>query len=537
MRKRNNVTRAASLAPVATGLARSSSRCRAPETLVTLFRFLLYLLPLVLCFSYFPLISFGSNETMNFELSLPLIWLVLFDILSFVIICKKYRKQLFSKVFGSILWWLFPIFVTISVCWSLNPLRGFLTVGVMWLLFFAVISFYELRENLGASFWKVFWRWFFGSFLFVCAWCVIQCILDINGVPQANSLLCDGCVYRMFGFPHPNGFSIEPQFMGNLLIAPILVIAADFCQSSGRVARSYRHRARALVLALPRFGFPRTWQKLSPLLLAVFSVTLFLTFSRGAIYATIVGLIFLFSFAVARAKKPDVKKVFLNTLKTLGVFVLSFAFALNLQGMFAAVSPTSDTYADGVAKVLNHLSLGVINVKGEKSGKTEGNSEPVENSLEVVENSEVVESNSEVKTEAIFDGYVAESTDTRVRLTSAAFEIWRKDFKTAAIGVGIGGAGQALYNNGLSPAPKEIVQNEYASLFLETGVVGVSLFVLIVVLAVKMAFKNRLMAGVVLGLMVAYGVTLFFFSGLSNALQIVLLPGLLLMCGWEKNDV
>ena len=292
MRRQNNVTRAASGRPIAMGGWRLSSCCHTPESLVTLFRFLLYILPLALCFSYFPVISLGENETMNFELSLPLIWLVLFDILSLVMICKKYRKQLFSKVFGSILWWLFPLFATLSICWSLNPLRGFLTVGVVWLLFFAVISFWELRENLDTGFWKVFFRWFFGSALLVCIWCVIQCILDVSGVFQEASLLCDGCVYQMFGFPHPNGFAIEPQFMGNLLIAPIMVVAADFCQFSGCVARSHRHGARALILVLPHSGIPRTWQKLSPLLFFVFSVTLFLTFSRGAIYATVVGLIF-----------------------------------------------------------------------------------------------------------------------------------------------------------------------------------------------------------------------------------------------------
>ena len=471
-----------------------------------LYRCLLYVLPLVLFFSYFPVISLGGNETMNFELSLPLIWLLLFFVLSLVMVIKKYRKQLFTKVFGNILWWLFPLFATLSVCWSLNPLRGFLTVGVMWLLFFAVISFWELKENLDDDFWKVFFRWFFGSALFVCAWCVVQCILDVNGVDQNASLLCDGCVSQMFGFPHPNGFAIEPQFMGNLLVAPILVAA---CPSD------------TLRAALAKSLWPEKHiaTKIGTLLFFIFSATLFLTFSRGAIYATIVGLIFLFSFAIARVKKSEVKKVFFNTLKTLGVFVISFLFTLNLQGIFAASSPTSDTYADGVAKVLNHLSLGLVDVRG--SGEKVPDDQPVENS-------------EPVEQEAVFDGYVAESTDTRVRLFKAAFEIWKKDFKTAAVGVGVGGAGQALYDNGLSPAPKEIVQNEYASLLLETGVVGVSLFVVMIVLAVKVALKNRKYAGLILSLMVAYAVTLLFFSGLPNALNIVLLTALLMMMGWEK---
>ena len=516
MRKRNRDTRESGARqredkrrpPVATG--------RPDAARVSLFRFLLYILPLALVFSYFPVISLGSNETMNFELSLTLIWLVLFDLLAFVMIVRKYRAQIFSKVFGSILWWLFPLFVTFSVLWSLNVTRGLLTVGLMWAIFFAVIAFWELRENLDAKFWKVFWRWFFGSALFVCGWCLVQCVLDVSGCSQDVSLLCDGCVYQMFGFPHPNGFAIEPQFMGNLLIAPVLV-AAGFCRFSGRVAAAHRHGGGALVLALPRSGFPQTWQKLSPLLFFVFSATLFLTFSRGAIYACVVGLLFMFGFYIAKAKKKERKEVLKSALKTLAIFMFSFVFTLNLQGIFSAVAPTSDTYGDGVAKVINHLSLGVIDVRSQDN-----------NWNEMVPDGEV----SNAAAQPVFDGYVAESTDTRVRLSTAAFEIWKMDAKTMLVGVGIGGAGQALYNYGYSPAPKEIVQNEYASLFLEVGLVGVLLFALIIALAVWTILKRSKVSGTVLALVVAYAVTLLFFSGFPNAIQILLLPPLLALLTW-----
>ena len=130
--------------------------------------------------------------------------------------------------------------------------------------------------------------------------------------------------------------------------------------------------------------------------------------------------------------------------------------------------------------------------------------------------------------ESVFDGYVAESTDTRLKLSGAAVKIWSQDFKTAVFGVGLGGAGQALYNNDLSPAPKEIVQNEYASLLLETGIIGVSLLILTLVLIIRVAIKSSA-SGLVLTILVAYGVTLCFFSGLPNALQIYLLPMMIYM--------
>ena len=87
-------------------------------------------------------------------------------------------------------------------------------------------------------------------------------------------------------------------------------------------------------------------------------------------------------------------------------------------------------------------------------------------------------------------------------------------------GVGLGGAGRALQDSGLSSSSKEIIQNQYVSLLLETGLVGMILLIITVILIVrKVLNKVALMA-----LIVAYGVSLLFFAGLANALQIYLLP-------------
>ena len=90
-------------------------------------------------------------------------------------------------------------------------------------------------------------------------------------------------------------------------------------------------------------------------------------------------------------------------------------------------------------------------------------------------------------------------------------------------GVGLGGAGQALYNNGLSPAPKEIVQNQYVSLLLETGIVGISLLILTIVLVMREILKTKKKI-MITSLLVAYAVSVCFFSGLPNALHIYILP-------------
>ena len=529
-------------------------------------RFLVYVLPLTLMFSYYPIITLGENASMNLELSVPLVWLVVFDSLAVYLMAK--RKVLLSAfaVRGRWLWLLFPLFLTLSVIWSLNVLRGILVVGILWLIYLAVYGFFNLRDLFFAEdFRKKFWRMFFGATILVCLWCVLQCILDLMGVSREGSLMCAGCVYQMFGFPHPNGFAIEPQFMGNLLLAPAIVAMwAVVKNTSG----SDSLRLKLL------------------LLLFVITATLFLTFSRGAIYAFLVAMVFLLMWAGMQ------RKSWRGVGKVVATVVVAFLFTLNAQGIMAAISPTNDTYQSGVAKVLNHLSLGKIDVREKKVEKGENGQVDEaetngggESEIEAEKNDEtkkVEESETEAneyktleaevderawlikkqeENSSVFDGYVEGSTDTRIRLSNAAGEVWAKNSATVWFGVGIGGAGEALYQNGLSPAPKEIIQNEYMSLLLETGLVGIALFVLTLGLIlravvkgvkaqsakeikttkVKIATTKTTMlksetAPIVLAMMVAYGITLLFFSGLPNALHIYLLTGLVFVMGLKTKQ-
>ncbi len=507
-------------------------------------RFLVYVLPLALMFSYYPIITLGKNETMNLELSVPLVWLVVFDILA---VCLMIKRRVLFAVFnerGRWLWLLFPAFLTISVIWSLNILRGILVVGILWLIYVAVYGFFNLRDLFFAEdFWKKFWRAFFGATILVCLWCVLQCVLDLMGVSREGSLMCAGCVYQMFGFPHPNGFAIEPQFMGNLLLAPAIVVSA---------------RAVTVVKNTSGSDF-LSFKFLS--LLFIITATLFLTFSRGAIYAFVVAMVFLLMWMGVQ------RKSWRGVGKVVATVVMAFLFTLNVQGIMAAVSPTNDTYYSGVAKVLNHLSLGIIDVREKKVEKDEnGQVDEVETNgddkseTEIEKNDETekaeedrTETNEYKKLEAevderawlikkqeenssVFDGYVEGSTDTRIRLSNAAGEVWVKNPTTVWFGVGIGGAGEALYQNGLSPAPKEIIQNEYMSLLLETGLVGISLFVLTMIMIFRTLWRSPQKIMLV-GLLIAYGVTLLFFSGLPNALHIYLIPGLIYSMGLRKKLV
>ena len=453
----------------------------------------LILLPIALFFSYYPILHLGDNATMNFELSIPLLWLVAFDLFGlFVIVRKHLVRESLSWTINHWYWLLFPAFLTFTLAWSLNPLRGFLTAGILWLIYLAIFLFFVLKKvlNFPPNFAHQFWRTFFGTSLVICAWCWIQCLMDLSGEPQSRTLLCDGCTATIFGFPRADGFAIEPQCMGNLLLAPAL-FAAWFALDPRR------RQCRYLTL------------------LFAFTATLFLTLSRGAIYAFLVLLIFLTIIQIIRTKKFTIIKSWLIT-------ILAFFVTLGAQGIMATIGPTSDTFSTAVTKTIHQLSLGLIDLRNAAPEGTSTSAEPAE--LTPTDPAPEPEQPAEdTPTTPVFDGYIAGSTDARLRLTDSALQIWRASPTTTLLGVGLGGAGQALYDHNLSPAPKEIVQNEYFSLLLETGLVGVFLAAITILAALRLILKNPLSTPI-FALVIAYAVTLCFFSGFANALQIYLLP-------------
>ena len=198
------------------------------------------------------------------------------------------------------------------------------------------------------------------------------------------------------------------------------------------------------------------------------------------------------------------------------------------------MSKTNDTYVSGVSKVINQLTLGVVNLGGSETKKEV----PV-----VVEGDDVVGDGvsgfavgSDVGEEAHFDGYVEISTNERTHSWEGALAIWSSDARTMLVGIGLGGAPTAMYVNGFRDTPREIINNEYISLLLESGVVGVLLMVVTLGLVVRAIGKSPLRM-VLAALIVAYMVSLCFFSGLPNALHIYLIPVAIYAIGLRKKLV
>ena len=165
----------------------------------------IYALPAVLFFSYHPIISLGANDSMNFELSLPLIWLLFFDLGAFVLllILRSYQPNQLPGISDRrfFLLAIFPLYLTLSVFWSDNPLRGLLTAGIVWLIFFAIFAMIYILPLTGTPRrlrTHVLFVMFVSAVL-VCKYCYAQSIMDIIGLDRDTTLLCAGCTYRSFG--------------------------------------------------------------------------------------------------------------------------------------------------------------------------------------------------------------------------------------------------------------------------------------------------------------------------------------------------
>lgn len=480
-------------------------------------KILLYAMPAVLFFSYYPVIKIGASDSMNFELSLPIIWIALFAFASLTLIPQfitraKSDKQPIKKWQIALLS-LFPLYVATSLLWTPNFSRGVLTAGVFLCIILSIVSILNLSITKKTK--HALLKIFFISSVLVALFCWLQSILDVTGVPTTHTLACRGCTTNTFGFPHPNGFAIEPQFMGNLLIAPTL-LAIYFTLHGEFFRKSTYHRGRFLGLAI------------------FLCTTLFFTFSRGAIYAFCVACAMIFVVELIQKNR--------RVVLLISVLVGSLAACLVAQGAFAAISPTNDDFWSGFTKSIHQLTLGRIDLRptAKEFSSSPATSEPAVDApiIDVVENTTNTTGQT-APTSSAFDGYVAESTNTRLNLNAISAQTWSSSPESLVFGVGIGGAGVAMYDAGLIDSPKEITQNEYTEILLEFGIVGVVFLAISVVILLLILYRHFIFkypeAIYLAALVLAYLLSMIFFSGLPNVLHIYLLPPLALRFFQNKD--
>ena len=506
------------------------------QKLLPLHRRFFWILPIILFFSYYPVIPLFSTESSNYEFSLPLLWLLLMGILSLPIfladLCNLITKKTpLTKVSVQIPLILssIPLYFSLTLLWSPNKLRGFMTAGIIWCLYLSLLTFYKniILKKTPLSLEKPF---LLGATL-ASGFCWVQAILNTLNIPGDRILLCLGCTNLSFGFPHPNGFAIEPQFMGNLLLAPAIFLVF-------RVIHPKTHQTRkSKILYLALVGF-------------IIS-TLFLIFSRGATYSFFLSVAVIFFYELFHAKNR-----LLIATKLISLVLFPLIFVTLVQGLMSEFGPTSDTFMGGVSRSLSQMTLGRIKIplpEAKNPPVTSNESSSLAPNDNVSTNASTNSSANSTSTTPLFDGYITESTDIRVKLSKMGLKLALSRPGQFFFGSGLGSSGIALYQ--AFPelgSTKEITQNEYIAILVETGFIGILIIfcsgTCVFYLCyshkkpVKLSFKqsskqsmkksnfSSLISSITpaklyfASLILAYAASVCFFSGLPNALHIYLVP-------------
>ncbi|MCG5079151.1 O-antigen ligase family protein [Candidatus Saccharibacteria bacterium] len=429
--------------------------------------------PIMIWFSYLPRISLAEDGTMNYELSLTLIYVVILVIVGLPRIWRhrsELRQSRLVRLASAFVGW-----SGLCVIWSDNHTRGLLTFAVyavLYLVFLALVAERRLLCQLLPKLVRVAIR----ATASACLLAIIQIILGTFVVTNRHTLgLCAGCVAGQFGFIRPNLLAIEPQFLGSLLLAPLLYITYLTLREKHDYAKQ-------------------------PLLLVLMLTTLWLTLSRGAIYAYLASLVVMILLV----------RKWRRMLAVVGSVALSLVICLICQGALASANPRIDSsFTQAVSTGLNHLSMGIIRLPYQRKSPT---------SLPSI--------SREYDKQPAYHGYVAESTNVRLSLTKTALAAWRSNrLGQQLFGTGLGSAGIVLARQTGSQYQKEIVQNEFVEVLLERGLVGLALLGGLVALYGRLCFQRR--DYLALAILAAYLTQWCFFSGLPNALHIYLVLALL----------
>lgn len=440
----------------------------------------LFFAPFAMWFSYYPNFHFGKSAGANLEFSIALIYVVVLALAGIKTIYQNRKKLIKNNAVlltGFFVFWNF-----LTILNTQNLLRTVLVSGVwlvLWLDFMIILS---LSKNK-ILFQKITKNFIFSSLVMAC----LSIIQVIYGA-WTDWGLCAGCRAQGFGFVRPSVFAIEPQFFGSMLLAPIILLT---------------HKI-----------FSKKASKFEKITFWILLFSLYLTLSRGAIFAAIFAI-----FILAFINQPFSKRKILSNV----IISMSFVFSSFLSGMifhaiFTELNPrVSDGFYDSISKSVNQMSLGKISLpKIEKIGNHEINEPAIEGSAKQQDN----QNNTPNSKKALFNGYVEKSTDERTKMSDLAVETWRSNIFVMFFGVGAGGSGAAIYNSTHKIAnTSEIVQNEFLSILLELGIFGFLIWSLILLSIIRLSKEKKYIWTIVFAFLVQW----YFFSGLPNALHIYLI--------------
>ena len=437
----------------------------------------LFFAPFAMWFSYYPNFHFGKSAGANLEFSIALIYVVVLALAGIKTIYQNRKKIIKNNAVlltGFFVFWNF-----LTILNTQNLLRTVLVSGVwlvLWLDFLVILSLSKNR----LLFQKITKNFIFSSLVIAC----LSIIQVVYGA-WTDWGLCAGCRAQGFGFVRPSVFAIEPQFFGSMLLAPIVLLT---------------HKI-----------FSKKASKFEKITLWILLFSLYLTLSRGAIFAAFFAILILIFVNQSFSKR----KILSNTIISMSFVFSSFLSGMIFHAIFTELNPRiSDGFYDSISKSVNQMSLGKIKLpKIEKAVNSKNKEFEIENynlqGLAV-----------EKPKKAMFDGYVEKSTNERTKMSDLAIETWLSNPFVMTFGVGSGSAGTAIFKTTHQISnSSEIVQNEFLSILLELGFFGFIVWTLIIFGLIRKTKNDKYIWAIILTFLIQW----FFFSGLPNALHIYLI--------------
>ena len=442
----------------------------------------LFFAPFAMWFSYYPNFYFGKSAGANLEFSIALIYIVVLALAGTKTIYQNRKKLIKNNAVlltGFFVFWNF-----LTILNTQNLLRTVLVSGVwlvLWLDFLVILSLSKNR----LLFQKIIKNFIFSSLVMAC----LSIIQVIYGA-WTDWGLCAGCKAQGFGFVRPSVFAIEPQFFGSMLLAPIVLLT---------------HKI-----------FGKKASKFEKITLWILLFSLYLTLSRGAIFAAIFAILVLIFINQPFSKR----KILSNIIISMGFVFSSFLSGIIFHAIFTELNPRiSDGFYDSISKSVNQMSLGKIKLPKIEKNINQAIKEPEVESNNL-NSKKPTEKYVEKPKKAMFDGYVEKSTNERTKMSDLAIETWVSNPFVVFFGVGSGASGTAILNSTRQIAnSSEIVQNEFLSILLELGFFGFVIWLLIIFGIFRKTRKEKYIWSIFGAFLVQWN----FFSGLPNALHIYLI--------------
>lgn len=369
-----------------------------------------------------------------------------------------------------------------GLLWSVDRPRTMLLVASVGLLLALVVCVWWYVKTLDTAIPQVFISVFLWASIVYALLALVQ--LAYGTIYDAGGLLCKGCKADVFGFPRINATAAEPLFYASAL----------------------------LPFALGSFWLTLKRVPLSSFALFASSLTIGLTFARGAFVAVAIGIIALVAMMIQKITWRAIAKTLLITLAG---FVVAFALLVTSASINYHGTPNV-TY-NTIRSSLEHLSLGLIALP------------QIQQPPQVQSTTSSPANNS--SNDFVSPGLIESSTNERTGSAALAFRALTNSPRTTLLGTGLGGLGPYVVSAIDRTAPYTLtVYIFYVLLLAEVGIVGFAGFLLLLfgVLRSLLSKYRSSLAPVLLALFGAFLVHYFFFGSYINVVYIWIWLGIML---------